>query len=321
MAAGRAPQNLTTHLMTHPVTESPGSSPAASPRHSVAVHRDIAYATALVGYNDGAGPMSARSLSLDWYQPRDALGPTPALVLAFGGAFHRGSKESDVRPEDGPKNTSIAEYCRRFAERGYNCFSIDYRLTQEDPHPGHTPTLGDEPVPTSRIDVVRKLLDLPPATSDMLRNEQEAAVDDITAAYRFVAGEAAAFGVDPTRIAVGGFSAGGRIAMVAATAEAISPAAVVALSGITAPSILDRFHASGRRRMPMFVARGEHDLDYVIPGAQAVLDRLAAAGHPHEGCLLPEQTHFYPADAAVECAVGEPVNLEAAIEAFLRRHL
>ena len=289
--------------------------------HDVDVHRDIQYATARIGYNDGAGPMQTRPLRLDWYQPVGAQDARPALVLAFGGAFHRGTKEDDVRPEEGPKNTAIAEYCRRFAARGYACFSIDYRLTQEDPDPGHTPTLGDEPVPTSRIDVVREMLGLPPATSQMLRNEQEAAVDDMVSAYRFVSADAAAFGVDPARIAIGGFSAGGRISAVAAMAEAISPAAVIALSGVAAPSIIDRFHASGRRRMPMFIARGEQDLDYVIPGANVLLERLAAADHPHEGCLLPGQTHFYLANAPVQCTAGERRDLEHAVEQFLLRYL
>lgn len=304
---------------------SAASTTAATDRRStdfeVRITRDIEYASARVAYNAGAGPMSDRPLKLDWYQPIAAGGPSPALVLAFGGAFHRGTKESDVRAEDGPKNTSIAAYCEHFAARGYQCFSIDYRLTQEDPHPGHTPTLGAEPVPTSRIDVVRKLLGLPPATCEMLANEQEAAIDDVVSAYRFVAGEARAFNVDPTRIGIGGFSAGGRISAMAAMAERISPAVVVALSGIAAASAVDRFHAGGRYRMPIFVAWGENDLDYIIPGAKAMIERLEAAGHPHQACLLPGQTHFYDAAAQVISSVGKPDNLQQAICEFLARYL
>ena len=142
---------------------------------NIRIHKGIQFATARVGYNHGDGPMESRPLRLDWYEPARREAPGPALVLAFGGAFHRGTRESDVRPEDGPKNTAIAEYCATFAARGYTCFSIDYRLTQEDPDPGDTPTLGDERVPTSRIDVVRKLLGLPPATSQMLPNDAGAA--------------------------------------------------------------------------------------------------------------------------------------------------
>jgi acetyl esterase/lipase len=287
----------------------------------VEITQDIPYGSAFVDYNEGSGPFAERQLLLDMYAPVCAEGGRPALILAFGGAFHRGAKDNDVRPEDGPKNTNIAEYCRRFAARGYVCFSIEYRLTQSDPHPGFTPTLGPESVPTSRIDVVRKILDLPPATSEMLRCAQEAAIDDITTAYRFVVGEAVAFGIGPERVAIGGFSAGGRMASTAALAEAISPAAVVALSGVCAPTIVDSFHASGRRRLPFFLAWGEDDLDYVIPGAETMVSRFDVASHPYHACRLPGQTHFYPAECEVECSAGPRASLEHAIEVFLDAHL
>ncbi|MEM7408368.1 MAG: alpha/beta hydrolase [Pseudomonadota bacterium] len=291
------------------------------PRFDVEVERAIPFGTAFVNFNEGAGPFRDRPLLLDVYKPTGLEQPAPALIMAFGGAFHRGTREDDRRPEETPVNTNIADYCARFAARGYVCFSIDYRLTQEDSHPGFTPTMGPEPVPTSRIDVVRKILGLPPATSDMLKRSQEGAIDDIVTAYRFVSGEARALGVDPARIGVGGFSAGGRIAVTAALAEAISPAAVVALSGVAAPSIVDRFHASGKRRMPVFLAYGEHDLDYVIPGVEAMVARFDAAAHPYQCCRLPGQSHFYEAGAEVVATLGQPESLEAAIEQFLAEHL
>jgi acetyl esterase/lipase len=289
--------------------------------HEIEIVRDIEYGTARVDYNGGAGPMRTRALLLDAYRPLDVSSPLPTLVLAFGGAFHRGTKENDVRPEDGPKNTAIAQYCARFARRGYLCCSIDYRLTPEDPDPGSTPTLGDEPVPTSRIDVVREMLGLPPATSEMLRCAQEAAIDDMVSAYRFVVGDAAALGADASRIAIGGFSAGARMATSAALAERISPAAVIAMSGVAAPSAIDRFHASGRPHMPIFIAYGENDLDYVIPGARTMMERLKAAGHPYESAFLPGQTHFYPASSAVVASHEAPATLEDAVAGFLTRHL
>lgn len=301
-----------------------GQSEGAGAVYEVRLHSDLEYAVARVGYNDGEGPMADRPLKLDWYEPLGFAGPRPGIVMAFGGAFHRGSKEDDVRPEEVPRNTNIADYCRWFAEAGFPSFSIDYRLTQEDPHPGYTPTLADDKVPTSRIDVVRKLLGLPPATEQMLRNEQEAAVDDIVSAYRYVAGNAAAFGVDPARLAIGGYSAGGRIACVAAMAEAISPAAVIGLSGVPTAGVLKRYLASDprqERQPPVFVAYGEHDLDYVIPGARALVSELQRTGHPHEAFELPGQTHFYPADAPVRAAGNEGDTLLDRLMAFLRTHL
>ena len=289
--------------------------------YEVRRHADIEYATHYIGYGDGQGPFTPRPLALDWYQPAGAAGCLPAVVLAFGGAFHRGSKEDDVRTELNPTNTSFAHYCQMLAGAGYTAFSIDYRLTQEDPHPGFTPTLYDEKVPTSRIDVVRKELGLPPATEAMLRNEQEAAVDDIASAYRFVTGNAGAFSVDPSRVAIGGYSAGGRIAVTAAMAEDISPAAVVGLSGVATSGVIERYLHSDRPRMPIFIAYGEGDLDYVIPGAEGIGARLSAEGHPHQVHRLPGQSHFYPASAALETTRGNATNLAEALKAFLDEYL
>ena len=95
-------------------------------RYEVSCNRDVRYGTAMIGYNEGNGPLRERELRMDVYTPRNApQGPRPALVLAFGGAFHRGSKEDDAVQENGHANTPIADYCALFAARGYVCFSID----------------------------------------------------------------------------------------------------------------------------------------------------------------------------------------------------
>src|SRR5437899_12100951 len=105
--------------------------------HGVRVNRAVRYATARV--NVSTKP-AERELLLDVYQPEDLAAGTrsPALVLAFGGAFHRGSRESDRVDAAGQKKTTIAEYCRLVAQRGYSSFSIDYRLGLADPRPWST---------------------------------------------------------------------------------------------------------------------------------------------------------------------------------------
>src|SRR2546422_9479681 len=180
--------------------------------HGVRVKRAARYATARV--NVSTKP-AERELLLDVYQP-EALAAgarSPALVLAFGGASPRGSRERDRVDGEGQKNTTIAEYCRLFAERGYSSFSIDYRLVQEDPDPGSTPVITSEAsIPRSRVDVVRAKLGLPPATFTMLKAGIEAAADDMATAVTFLRANAVRFCVHPHRIALGGFSAGPRTA-------------------------------------------------------------------------------------------------------------
>ena len=141
--------------------------------YDVEVIRDVVYGRGLVRSMDSQGPVS-RELKLDLYRPRrrDPGVLLPALILAFGGAFHRGSKENDAFEAEGG-NTAIAEYCLRFARRGYLACSIDYRLVTEDPDPGATCVVrSPERIPTSRVDVVRRLLELPPdnAADALARN-------------------------------------------------------------------------------------------------------------------------------------------------------
>ncbi len=286
----------------------------------IRINRDIQFATALTGYNEGNGPMTARPLLMDVYAPLEPVpAGRPALVLAFGGAFHRGTRQDDTVHENGHTNTPIAEYCRMFAECGYVCASIDYRLTQEDPDPGDTLVFGDEDVPRSRIDHVRGILGLPPSTAEMIRNVQEAGVDDMAAAFRYVRDNAETFNVDPTRIAVGGFSAGGRIALNAALADDIAPAAAIGLSAYVPDIVLDAFAGSGRLRFPVFLCRGEDDLEYVCTRTPEMCAQLEDLGIPVRAFVVPGGTHFYSADAAVTEDGAPAGTLDSQLMAFLHQ--
>ena len=178
---------------------------------SIRTERDIVFAQARIGYNKGKGPIQVVSLKLDAYLPTVlAVTPAPALVFAHGGAFHRGSKEDDRGA--GP-NTTTAEYCRRFAALGWPSFSVQYRLAQTDPEPSRQPVLTQpDQVPMSRVDVVRAEIGLSPIEPRDMARVMEAAVDDVTEAVRFVKAHHGDYGIDPERIVLGGFSAGGRSA-------------------------------------------------------------------------------------------------------------
>src|SRR4051812_27695509 len=109
---------------------------------SIDVRRDVVYRHARVGFANGRGPMQVVPLALDCYLPSNPFQtPTPALVLAHGGVFHRGSKEDDALSSGKGTSTAMADYCRRFAELGLAAFSVQYRLAQADPEPSHDPVL------------------------------------------------------------------------------------------------------------------------------------------------------------------------------------
>ena len=264
---------------------------------SIRTQRDIVFAQARIGYNKGEGPMQVVSLKLDAYLPAvPAVTPAPALVLAHGGAFHRGSKDDDTGA--GP-NTTIAEYCRRFAALGWPSFSVQYRLAQTDPEPSHQPVLTQpDQVPMSRVDVVRAEMGLPPiAPSDMAR-VMEAAVDDVTDAVRFVKMHHGDYGIDPGRIVLGGFSAGGRSAAYAAYGKRVGVAGVVSISAPLLPADAAAYLAGGHERLPpLLMISGERDLDYVCAFVPEVERLFRAAGRQVEWVRVPGGNHFYSSDS------------------------
>ena len=201
------------------------------------------------------------------------------------------------------------------------CLSIDYRLIPEDPVAGEAPVLVHrERVPRSRLDVVRRIMGLPPATVDMVADGIEAAAADCTSALRWVHASAGSLGIDPRRIAVGGFSAGGRSMMHAVYANRVPAAAVVALSGYLGVDELHRYVSGAAEEPPVLALWGERDLDYVLEQAPALVEHAQRVGLPVEATRIPGVGHFYPAETPLAAEAGAP-TVEAAIERFLARRL
>ncbi|MEJ7687816.1 MAG: nuclear transport factor 2 family protein [Variovorax sp.] len=293
--------------------------------HDVEIVRDVVYGHGLVGRARDAGPQS-RPLKLDLYLPAvDGSGSArPALVMAFGGAFHRGSKENDSF--EGGTNTSVSDYCLRFARRGYVACAIDYRLATEDPEPGATRVISSpSSLPTSRVDVVRRILDLPPATPDMLWRSIESASDDMAAAVHFVRHHARDWDVDPARIALGGFSAGARTALNAAFGEKAPVAAVVSLSGFIDAKDLAHHVPKGSGGPATLLVSAENDLAYVRDATPGIARHLRGAGMHCDCVQVLGAGHFYPAEAAAledrDGARSVATTVEAAMVDFLSRTL
>ena len=289
---------------------------APEKRYGVQVTSNVPYGTARV--NVSTSPKD-RTLALDVFSPEGASqSPRPALIMAFGGAFHRGNKETDEFDNDGHRNTPVSGYCREFARRGYVAFSIDYRLVQEDPDPGTTPVIREKAnIPMSRVDVVRKILGLPPATVEMLWAGIEAACDDMVTAFRFVEANALQYGVDPKRIAVGGFSAGARTALNAAYGEKLPAAAVISLSGFMASEDLERHVTGAAGQPPAFLVSGENDLDYIALQAGPMARHFSNVGLQHEAWQVPGATHFYPGGSQIVDEGGRRSTLEEAMAEFV----
>jgi predicted esterase len=122
------------------------------------------------------------ALTLDLYRPTgDTNASRPAVIWAHGGGFCCGDKSSADIP-------ALANY---FAERRYVAVSINYRLLAP------SGCSGANGVTTQSY------------------NAALAAQHDGQAAVRWLRANAATYGIDPTRIAIGGESAGAIIATAA----------------------------------------------------------------------------------------------------------
>lgn len=295
---------------------------------AVRIERDQPYGQGAIGH--GSGAPGLRPLHMDVYLPPGDAPPEgrPALVLSHGGAFHRGAKERDEFEQGEFRNTPVHEYAQRFAARGFVCFSIGYRLTQELPPPPERPIKRNrQRMERDRIDFVRGLLGLPPATHDELLNGAEAAYADVAAAFGFIQTHASRWGIDPERMAIGGFSAGAFASAYAVYAMGHRAAAVITLSGGMDVEDAEYFVHGGRGLPPVLLFCGENDLPSIPPRTQALADRALQAGLGVQLYQVPGRPHFYDRDSPVVLqrstlpGARAATTVEAAIDAFLAQAL
>ncbi|RZK94274.1 MAG: alpha/beta hydrolase, partial [Hymenobacter sp.] len=131
--------------------------------------------------NYATGRDSLVALKLDVYEPAgdNMTVQRPLIILAFGGAFLQGSRQ----------DADIVAICQEFAQRGYVTAAIDYRLIENKLN-----------------NLVAIYFDQTRLTDEVIR-----AVGDMRASVRFFKHSAAnnnPYRIDPTKIFVGGFSAG-----------------------------------------------------------------------------------------------------------------
>jgi len=294
----------------------------------ITVLRDVAFGVASIGH--GTPAAGQRTLRMDVYLPPGPVAPAglrPALLLAHGGAYHRGSKETDEFEQDGSHNTPMPEYCARYAAKGFVCFSIGYRLTQELPAPQPAPIRRGRTVHRGRIDYVRGLLGLAPATDEELVNGLEAAMADVACAFRFVQANTASWAVDPARMAMGGFSAGAFSAIYAACALGVPAAAIVSLSGGMDPEDAAHYLHGGRGQPALLLLSSEFDLPGIGERTLALSTRAQALGLAVRRYFVPGKPHFYDRTTAVQlqhsnqAASPTHCSVEAAIGHFLHDNL
>ncbi len=153
---------------------------------------NLVYGTGLV--NNGA---SSIDLKLDIYQPTDigtpVLASRPTVMFMHGGGWVNGNK-------------SGVNQANTWASRGYNVVSIDYRLLGDNP-----------PLTTGPADAFTFLEFLGPPG---IISEVNASLEDASLALAWMSDNASTYGIDTSRVALAGSSAGGVMSLALAYLEA-----------------------------------------------------------------------------------------------------
>ena len=122
-----------------------------------------------------------RDLHLDAFLKK-SKSKLPAVIMVHGGGWKSGNK------------TLLKPLAQRITEKGYNCFSVEYRLSDESKYPG--------------------------------------AIEDVLSAIEFIKTNNTKYNIDTTKIVILGCSSGAQMASLIGTKYANKVKAVINLDGI-----------------------------------------------------------------------------------------
>ena len=207
--------------------------------------------------------------TLTVFLPDASAATGAAAVIAPGGALRALALDNE--------GVKLAEWLN---ERGIAGFVLKYRTLQQDPSAPRGPLPGmPAPGAGARQEIVIVKANANPAPDDAaLGIVLELAVADAQAALRLVRRRANEWHIDPQRVGIVGFSAGGGVAAGTALAPQsdASPAFLVSVYGPSLQDVDVPAHAP-----PLFIAVGATHFN-VTNGCLALFAAWKAAGKPAE---------------------------------------
>jgi acetyl esterase/lipase len=209
------------------------------------------------------------SLKMNIFMPtNDNASSRPLVMWIHGGGFIQGSR------------ADFNSLCETWAKRGYTAVTISYRL-------GIHGGLFDPPFAYDEAELIRACF---------------RGIQDVRGGLRFLVKNAAAYGIDTSRIVIGGASAGSIIAMHTAFVDALDsiPRAIGKISDVT--------RISGTFARPdLGSVEGDLHTDVPTPGIDVVLNIFGAllnldflGGAP----FVPMYSYHQTDDPVVACGVN-----------------
>lgn len=202
--------------------------------------------------------------TLTVYLPDPSKSTGAAIIVAPGGALQALSIDSE--------GTKVAEWLN---EKGIAAFVLKYRLRQQQPGAGRT--FAPPPGPREELKIVHGNAN--PAPGDAVLDEVlRMGIADAQQALRLVRKNAGQWRIDPKRVGLMGFSAGGGVSVGAVLADEPGASADFLIS-VYGPSLQDVIVPADAP--PLFVAVGSNHFN-VTNGCLALFAEWRKAGKPAE---------------------------------------
>ncbi len=275
-----------------------------------------------------------RALMLDVYTPNEVTDDLnrPAVILVHGGAYYRGGRRAPPYREAGAVHSRMEDYARLLTPLGYVCFVIEYRLAPELPKTNvplgstllHDPDEAISPAGIARTNFVRSDMGLPILSEDETRaltwSALLSAAEDVEKAVDYVRANAAAYNVDPDRIAIGGHSAGAGATINATYGLRAKVKASFPLSPpVLGFEIAEIFQDPNLP--PTLLVLSQNDLEAVSESIPPMIVEMQKANHDYELVWVPGFGHFYPSGAVSLSDDGTRTSVGERITDFLDQHL
>ena len=237
------------------------------PAHAATLFKDPQFKVKVVrNVQFGAGDVrepgpAKRPLFLDVYLPEtaEATWRRPAMIAIHGGGFLFGDK------------AEMTNLCREFAARGYACFSINYRLVPDDP---------------------------PGSAQDQYARTVFAAVEDAHRATQWILANAGRYDIDPSRLFIGGSSAGAVTSMLLAYNPEIKSPRFRAVADMWG-TMGGRVGWIKKGGPALVIMHGKEDETITVSAAEQIDARARQIGLPHETFLIDGMGHGLPLNLQV----------------------